>query len=142
MSSDSIDQFGNDYDYNGTIPGIGAEERFSLKIRAFKTPDWAVAEGISLCIPDEIDKDTMEITRKVRSRGLFDTFMLPYAHFFLNRKKFSIKVRASVAQLLDIRNHWLDKWSIGGKVGFINKITYSLSCDKGLDDAVIEFFSF
>jgi hypothetical protein len=142
MSSDSIDQFGNDYDYNGILPGIGVEERFSLKIRAYKTPDWAVAEGISLCIPDEIDKDTMAITRKVRSRGLFDTFMLPYAHFFLNRKKFSIKVRASVAQLVDIRNHWLDKWSIGGKVGFINKISYSLSCDKGLGDAVIEFFSF
>lgn len=141
MSSDSIDNFGNDYDYNGTLAGIGNDERFSLKIRAFKTPDWAIEKGISLCNSDEIDKETFAITRKVKSRGLFDSFLSEYAHFVLNRKKFLVKALVSAAQLVDISNHWKSRWNIGGKIGYINKVSYKLSVDKDVQDVEIEFFS-
>lgn len=141
MSSDSIDNFGNDYDYNGTLAGIGNDERFSLKIRAFKNPDWAIEKGISLCNPDEINKDTYTITRKVKSRGLFDSFLSEYAHFVLNRKKFLVKAIVSAAQLADISNHWKSRWNIGGKVGYINKVNYKLSVDKDVQEVEIEFFS-
>lgn len=141
MASDCIDQFGNDYDYNGKLEGIGDDERFSLKIRAFKNPDWAEKKGISLCDADTIDPDTMKVTRKVKSRGLFDSFLSEYAHFVMNRKKFKVKALVSAAQLADISNHWKSRWNINGKIGYINKVTYSLSVDRGVEDVEIEFFS-
>lgn len=141
MTPDCIDNFGNDYDYNGKLDGIGNEERISLKIRAFKNPDWAEKKGISLCNSDVIDATTKKVTRKVKSRGLFDSFLSEYAHFVLNRKKFLVKALVSAAQLADISNHWKDRWNIGGKIGYINKVSYKLSAEKGVEDVEIEFFS-
>lgn len=140
MSSDSIDNFGNDYDYNGKLEGIGNEERFSLKIRAFKNPDWAVKNGISLCDSDIIDEKTRKITRKVKSRGLYDSFLSEYAHFILNRKKFKVLATVTAAQLADINNHWKKRWNFNGKIGYINKINYKISVVKGISDVEIEFF--
>lgn len=137
MASDCIDQFGKDYDYNGNLSGIGDEERFSLKIRAYKQPSWA---SNPLCNSDEVNADTHAITRKVRSRGLFDSFISEYAYFVLNRKKFKIRVLATPAQLADIRNHWRDQWNIGGKVGYIDKVSYTLSNSEGVKDIEIDFF--
>lgn len=43
LTADSVDPYGNVYDYNGKEDGIGNEERFSLKPRAWVQPDWADA---------------------------------------------------------------------------------------------------
>lgn len=140
MAADCIDNFGNDYDYNGKLDGIGNEERFSLKIRAYKNPDWAEEKGISLCNSDSIDPSTMAVVRKVKSRGLFDTFMSEYAHFLLHRKKFKVKAIVSAAQLVEINNRWKERWNIDGKIGYINKVNYKLSVSEGIQDVEIEFF--
>lgn len=140
MSSDSIDNFGNDYDYNGKEDGVGNEERVSLKIRAFKEPDWAKKQGISLCDSDKIDPDTLAITRKIKSRGLFDSFISEYAHFVLNRKKFKVTALMTTAQLADISNHWKERWKIDGKIGYINNVSYNISASEGVNSIEIEFF--
>ena len=128
MSSDSIDQFGNRFDYNGEQEGIGSGERFSLKIRSYKQPDWAEAP---LCVAD----------RDVRMRGLADTFLAEYIYFLLHRKTFRIHCLMEVAQLADIPNHWHRRFRIGDKVGYIDKLDYSISAESGIGEVKIDFFA-
>lgn len=138
LASDSMDNFGNQYDYNGKQDGIGDGERFSLKIRAYKQPSWADAP---LCNADEVDDVTGKIKTKIRSRGLFDTFMSEYAYFLLHRKRYSVKMFVSAAALADIPNHWRERFEVGGKVGYINKVSYSVSLEEGVGEAEIDFYS-
>lgn len=138
LASDSLDNFGDQYDYNGKQDGIGDGERFSLKIRAYKQPSWA---DEPLCNADEVDDISGKIKTKIRSRGLFDTFMSEYAYFLLNRKRYSIKMFVSTAALADIPNHWRERFEIGGKVGYINKVSYSVSLEEGVGEAEIDFYS-
>ena len=82
---DSLDMMGNEFDYNGIQEGTGEGEKFSLKIRAFKEPSWLSDpkyQNVVLCDKDEVDKNG-KVVKKVRSRGLFDTFILPYAYFLV-----------------------------------------------------------
>lgn len=132
VTSDCIDNWGNDYDYNGTEEGIGQEERFSLKIRAYKEVD-----GEILCNDDERDAEG-NITRKVRSRGLFDTFMAEYAHFVMNRRPKELTFRCNVSQLLEIQ--WDKRYRIGSYTFFFNKISYTVSVRDGLGLVTAEIF--
>lgn len=126
LASDTMDNWGNQFDYNGNMEGLGGGERFSLKIRAFKQPDWA---SEPLC--DE----------KVRNRGLFDTFMIDYAYFLLNRKTYRIKCLTTVAQIADIQNHWKEWWIIDGKKCLINKVTTDISAKDGMGEVELEVYS-
>ena len=90
LTSDSIDMWGNEYDYNGVQPGIGGGERFSLKIRSWVQPEWA--DG-PLVDPDVINTQTGVIEKKIKSRGLFDTFMSEYCNFILKRRKYRVLCR-------------------------------------------------
>lgn len=128
MFSDTMDQFGNVFDYNGQDPGTGGGERFSLKIRSYKQPDWAEAP---LCVED----------RAVRMRGLADTFLSEYIYFLLNRKKFRIHCLMEPAQLADIPNHWSERFCIGDKVGYIDTLKYSLTAQEGIGEVQIDFFA-
>lgn len=124
MNPDSIDNWGNDYDYNGTSSGIGDDERFSLKIQAYKE-----VNGQILCNADEVDKDG-NITRKVRSRGLKDTFMSEYIHWLMNRKLVELKFRCEAAQLVGIQ--WDKRYRIGEYVFFWNKLNYTATAKDGI----------
>ena len=124
MASDSIDNWGAVFDYNGTQPGVGPEERFSLKVRAFK-----VVNGEILCNNDIYDADG-NIETKVRSRGLFDTFMSEYAHFTLNRKKLEMQFYCNISDLLNIQ--WDKRYKIDDYIFWWNKLSYSVSVQKGL----------
>lgn len=126
LTSDTMDNWGNEFDYNGNMEGIGGGERFSLKIRAFKQPEWADAP---LC------------NENVRSRGLFDTFMIDYAYFLLNRKKYRVECTASVAQIADIQNHWKEWWLIDGKKCLINKVNTDISVKDGMGKVELEVYS-
>lgn len=128
MSSDTMDRFGNEFDYNGEQEGDGGGDRFSLKIRSYKQPDWSDAP---LCVSD----------RKVRMRGLADTFLSEYIYFLLKRKTFRIHCLMEVAQLADIPNHWHERFLIGDKTGYIDKIQYSLSAVEGIGEVQIDFFA-
>lgn len=126
LASDTMDNWGNQFDYNGVHEGIGKGERFSLKIRAFKQPDWA---SEPLC--DE----------KVRSRGLFDTFMIDYAYFLLHRKKYRVRCLCTVAQVADIPNHWKEWWLIDGKKCLIDKVSCDISAKDGMGEVELEVYS-
>ena len=132
MSTDSIDNWGTVFDYNGTIAGVGEDERFSLKIRAFK-----VVDGQILCNADIKDADG-NIETKVRSRGLFDTFMSEYARFCLDRKKLGLEFYCNVSELLNIQ--WDKRYQIGEYIFWWNKLDYSISMQNGLGKVTAEIY--
>ncbi len=143
LATDSLDVMGNEFDYNGTAEGIGSGERFSLKIRAYKEPDWLSKEkykDVVLCDPDVYDSDGNLVT-KIRSRGLFDTFILPYAYFLLNRKKYKIRLSASAAQIADIPNHWQDWWDIGGIKCLIDTVSTTIDMKTGIDEVELTVYA-
>ncbi len=128
LTTDSVDPYGNVYDYNGTEAGIGNEERFSLKPRAWVQPEWA---DVPLVVSDPL----------IKNRGYFDTFLIDYAYFLLNRKKYQIKCTATVAQIADIANHWREWWLIDGKKCLINKVSADLDAKDGLGEVELEVYS-
>lgn len=128
FTTDTIDQYGNTYDYTPDTEGIGTGERFSLKIRGYHT-DPETGEPLFSGI-DELKR-----------RGLFDTFMSEYAHFLLNRKKYAIRILCEVAELADIPNHWGDRWQIHDLVGWINKVKTHVDNDAGLAAVELEFYA-
>ena len=128
LTTDSIDPYGVEYDYNGIEPGNGNEERFSLKPRAWVQPEWA-------------DAPLVVNTPSVKNRGYVDVFLIDYIHFLLNRKKYYIECLASVAQIADIQNHWKEWWSIDGKKCLINKVNADVSAQDGLDKVEMEVYA-
>ena len=56
-------------------------------------------------------------------------------------RKYKVTLLASAAQIADIPNHWRERFEINGKVGYINKVSYKVSIDKGLSAVEIEFFA-
>lgn len=132
MSPDTIDNWGNDFDYNGTTEGIGTDERFSLKIRAYKEVD-----GQILCQADEVDENG-HIARKIKSRGLCDTFMAEYIHFLLNRQPLELKFRCEAAQLTGMQ--WKQRYQIEDYTFWWNKLKYSISSTDGLGIVTAEVY--
>lgn len=128
LTNDSVDNYGNVYDYNGVEDGVGNEERFSLKPRAWVQPDWATEP---LVVNDS----------DIKNRGYFDTFLVDYAYFLLNRKKYRIYCTASVAQIMDIQNHWREWWLIDGKKCLINRISTDISVKDGLGEVQLDVYS-
>ena len=164
LTSDTMDLKGAIFDYNGSDAGDGGGERFSLAIRSWASFVYYVdsdgklhiSRDVSLagtpvssgsetvwqipCDDDERDQQG-NIVNKIRSRGLLDTFMREHFYALLHRKPFEIPVEATIAQLLDIRNHWSEKYVIDGKVGWINKISYNINKATGVTDVKLEFYS-
>lgn len=142
LCSDTMDAWGNVFDYNGKESGLGAGERFSLKINADKTwlAAWAQERGISLC-NDDLRDEQGNITTKIRSRGLWQTFMIDYAYFLLHRKKYRVRAFLEAAQLADIQNHWKEWWRINDKLCLINKAQCSVSVKDGLGECELEVYS-
>lgn len=128
LTTDSVDNYGNVYDYNGKLEGIGNEERFSLKPRAWVQPDW-------------VDEPLVTDDPLIKNRGYFDTFMVDYAYFLLHRKKYRITCSASVAQIADIQNHWKEWWNIDGKKCLINKVTTTITAKDGMGEVELEVYS-
>lgn len=143
LACDSLDMMGNEFDYNGVQEGVGDGERFSLKIRAFKEPSWLSDpkyENVVLCDNDEVDKNG-KVVKKIRSRGLFDTFILPYAYFLLNRKKFMVRCTTTVAQVADIPNHWQEWWNIGGMKCLIDKVNTTIDAKTGMGEVELTVYA-
>ena len=160
LSSDSMDMWGNPFDYNGVQPGGLEGERFSLKIRSWKQPYWVDENGMywvyedekptidpekyhhqeSIIMADEREVPSGEIVKKIKSRGLFDTFLSEYAFFILNRRKYTIKMLCNAATLADIPNYWDRRFRIAGMIGYINKVSYTITAEEGVKEAEFEFF--
>lgn len=128
LTTDSIDPYGVEYDYNGIEPDNGNEERFSLKPRAWVQPEWA-------------DAPLVVNTPSVKNRGYVDVFLVDYIYFLLHRKKYYVKCLASVAQIADIQNHWKEWWTIDGKKCLINKVNADVSAKEGMGEVELEIYS-
>ena len=122
LTTDSIDPYGVEYDYNGN------EERFSLKPRAWVQPEWA-------------DAPLVVNTPSVKNRGYVDVFLVDYIYFLLHRKKYYVRCLASVAQIADIQNHWKEWWTIDGKKCLINKVNADVSAKEGMGEVELEIYS-
>lgn len=143
FTSDSMDYRGYYYDYNADIEGDGGGERFSLKITAYKHDEngnpLTDDEGNILCA-DDIRDAQGNIIQKIRSRGLYNTFMAAYIHFLLNRKKLVFRVLCEAAELMDIPNHWDERYQIANHIGWINKVKSHITMESGLEEAEIEMY--
>lgn len=128
LTTDSIDPYGVEYDYNGIEPGNGNEERFSLKPRAWVQPEWA-------------DAPLVVNTPSVKNRGYVDVFLVDYIYFLLHRKKYYVRCLASVAQIADIQNHWKEWWTIDGKKCLINKVNADVTAKEGMGEVEMEIYS-
>ena len=168
MSSDTMDAMGTQFDYNANIPGIGDPDRFSLKIRAWKpfvywreganndgklhlSLDTSLAgqavEGqtgkqwLIPCDDDQYNTTTQKLEYLIRRRGTFDVFMAEYAYFLLRRHPYRITLETTVAQLIDVKNHWADRWRIAGKTGYIDRLQYNVSAETGLGEVTMDFYA-
>ena len=149
LTADCMDAMGNYFDYNGSDAGLGGGERFSLKPRAYKTPAWAPdgqyvnqeLQVVYLFSPDEIDEQTGDIVKYSKTRGWVDRFLMEHASAILNRRKFLVRATTTVAFLADLPRYWNRRFDILGEIGYINKVNYKLSAEKGLEDVEIEFYA-
>lgn len=121
MTTDSIDPYGVEYI-------IENEECFSLKPRAWVQPEWA-------------DTPLVVNTPSVKNRGYVDTFLIDYIYFILHRKRFYVKSLATVAQIVDIQNHWKEWWNIDGKKCLIDKVNAEVTARDGLGEVELEVFA-
>lgn len=127
MDSDSISHWGDVYDYNGNIEGIGDDkDRFSLKLRAYATDP---KTGKPWC-----NKDVM-------NRGIFDTFMREYAYWLLHRKALVLECEMEVAEVVDIKNHWDRRFEMDGMVFMIDKVNTKMSVANGLDKVELRVYT-
>jgi hypothetical protein len=151
---DTMDVFGNAYDYNGDRPGDGGGERFSLKLRAYKPFRYRYIEGElqfstnsaewddTWLIPCDADIYTDNVvTKKIRSRGLVDTFLSELINFYLNRHKLRYKILTTVAQLVDLRNHWFAWWDVDGKICLIDSVECTIDKNTGLGEVIMDVYS-
>lgn len=152
LTADCMDAMGNYYDYNGSDDGLGGGERFSLKPRAYKTPSWAPdgqyvnedTQVVSLYTEDTWSGGAVgvgEIVKYDKTRGWVDRFMMEHARAILDRRKFIVRAVTTVAFLADLPRHWHKRFNILGEIGYINKVNYKLSAEKGLEDVEIEFYA-
>lgn len=130
LSADTIDCYGNgyDYNYNGSEEGSDSGERFSLKPRAWVQPDWADAPLVSG-------------TSEVKNRGYVDAMLIDYIHFLLHRKKYYVECLAPVAQIADIQEHWREWWMINGRKCLIDTAKVEVSAETGVGKLELEVYS-
>ena len=163
---DTMDVYGNEYDYNGTEEGDGGGERFSLKPRAWKpflyyidrdgkvhtTPYDPSLVGKRVndtpghdyywMIPCNDDEYTAGVlTKKIRTRGFVDSFLAELIHFYLYRQRYEVKALCTAAELADIPNKWIRRFNIDGKIGWMNQIEYNADNEKGIGEVTIDFYA-
>lgn len=136
ISLDSIDNYGQVYDYNGDLPGIGGgsngDERISLKIRSYiEAPEDMVGPN-----GEVIPKGTPLCDPQVMNRGLFDQFMSEYAYFRMNANPIELTIQCEVAALTSIQ--WHRRYRFGDYVGWINKINTHITAAQGIESVTVE----
>lgn len=107
FTSDTIDAYGNRYDYNGAEPGGADEEgRISLKLHIDTKPEWSIDETAA-------------------KRGLADKYMSEYLYFLKNRKTISMDIDMTLSRIISL--DWMKKHSVGGTIGYLKSKKYTLT---------------
>ena len=157
ITADTMDVF-------GTFYGTSGAGSFSLKPRAWKPFLYYINNGVCHVTPYSADLEGQPvegvsgktwlvpcdadvrngqgiITKRLRSRGMCDTWMIEFFHFLLNRQRYEIKALCTAAELADIPNRWLNRWDIDGKIGWINQIQYDTNVETGIGEVTIDFYA-
>ena len=152
FTADSIDAFGDSYDYNGTDEGLGyGDDRpFSLKLKAEKPYKGGMKRIDELTGQEYIVTDSLlpthedgtpvyyPIDSRHSKRGLVDRFLLEEIYFWLHCRVATFSVTISLATLLTIDKK--KRYRINGIKGWIKKVTYRLNMSLGIRDVVIELY--
>ena len=141
FTSDSIDAYGNYYDYNGESDNpvgsgnnqgvVGLEDTISLKTHI------TTAQELGLKNPDGTDVD-WNIDAQAAKRGLADRFMSEYMYFLLHRKTVSMDVDTTLSQLISLS--WFKQLRISDTVGRLKSRKYTLT-NSGVSDMSIELYT-
>lgn len=122
FTADSIDNFGNQYDYDSNY-----ENRLSLKLDARKVKKY----------DEEGNPEYYDINSELADRGLVQRFLSEYLYFKEHMVKVTFEVVIGVVELLNI--NYLKKYKIGNYIGFINKVSFSIS-NEGISNCKIEMY--
>ena len=122
--SDSVDNYGRVFDYNGTNDD-GVSDHFSLKLRAEKPVLDSDGNPLQCSIPE------------AQRRGLFDRFYTEYAYFVTHRKIAKLTLRMEIADLVNI--DWTKRYRIGSFIGFINSYSYTVD-SQGISEVQMELY--
>lgn len=130
---DMCDAFGHEWDYNGEEPGIGADGRLSLKLRAEKpNPYFDPKQPES-----ENNKRYLEITNQdLKRRGLADTMYSEYSYWKRNARILRRQVHMTLAQYLTIDK--TVRVRVGDVMGFILKMQFTASNKTGMGAVTME----
>lgn len=133
FTADTMDAYGNRYDYNGTTEGGVADQENSISLKTHIQ----TAQELGLK-----DKDGNPINWGIdgtaAKRGLADRFMSEYMHFLLNRKTVSMEVDTTLSQLTSLS--WFKQLRISDVVGRLKSRSYTLT-NSGVSDMSIELYT-
>lgn len=133
FTADTMDAYGNRYDYNGTAEGGIADQANSISLKTHIQ----TAKDVGLKNEDGTDVD-WGIDAVAAKRGLADRFMSEYMHFLLNRKVVSMSVDTTLSNLTSLS--WFKQLRISGTVGRLKSRKYTLS-NKGVTGMSIELYT-
>ena len=122
FTADSIDNFGNQYDYDSNY-----KNRLSLKLDARKVKKY----------DEQGNPEYYDINSELANRGLVQRFLSEYLYFKEHMVKVTFEVVIGVVELLNI--NYLKKYKIGNYIGFINKVSFSIS-NEGISNCKIEMY--
>lgn len=126
FTADSVDQYGNVFDYNGNeTGGIDQSQRLSLKLDARKVKRYN-ADGNPTFYP---------IDDNLANRGVAVKMLSSLLHFETHRKTVSHKASVPIAAIMNI--DWCAQYPMQDCVGFINSIQLELS-ENGVGESTIE----
>ena len=132
FTSDTMDSYGNHYDYNGEAEGgVSYDGRISLYTHI------QTAQELGLKDKDGNDID-WGIDSQAAKRGLADRFMSEYMHFLLHRKTVSMEVDTTLSQLTSLS--WFKQLRINDTVGRLKSRSYTLT-NSGVSDMSIELYT-
>ena len=132
-TADSIDAYGNHYDYNGDSPGGVEDLENSISLKTH------IQTAQELGLKDE-DGNEIDwgIDAQAAKRGLADRFMSEYMYFLLHRKTVSMDVDTTLSQLTSLS--WFKQLHIHDTVGRLKSRKYTLSND-GVSDMSVELYT-
>ena len=132
FTADTMDAYGNHYDYNGKEPGgVELDGRISLKTHIQTAKDLGLKDKGGNDIDWGIDATAAK-------RGLADRFMSEYMHFLLHRKTVSMDVDTTLSQLTSLS--WFKQLRIADTVGRLKSRSYTLT-NSGISDMSIELYT-
>ncbi len=157
LSSQDYAVCADSYDPFGRFLGTSAANSFALKPAAYKPfryytnsqgqvvvstnpADWTDSRWLVPC-DDDVRQSDGQIVTRIKSRGTADTFMAEFVRFLLHRQRYEVEALCTAAELADMRNKWLSRWEINGRIGFINKYETEHSEQTGAGRTKIEFFA-